>query len=130
MNDFDALLKRSFAEAPEPADDGFTLTVTRAVAKRERLLKSQTWAFGLGWAAAGAAVVYGVYAVVGSSGVDLISVAGDQFGAVRASMGEAAPAADSFASSAMQSLSASLTYILLTLGALTGGAVAYRSSQE
>lgn len=130
MNDFDALLKRSFAEAPEPADDGFTVAVMRVVARREQALKARNWAFGLGWAAAGAAVCYAVYAALGASGVDLIAVAGDQIGAMRASVGEAAPVADSFASSAMQSLSASLTYILLTLGALTGGAVAYRATQE
>ena len=33
MTDFDALLKRSFAEAHEPADDGFAVNVAHAVAQ-------------------------------------------------------------------------------------------------
>ena len=36
MSDFDAMLKRSFAEAHEPVDDGFTVSVTHAVAGSER----------------------------------------------------------------------------------------------
>ena len=35
MTDFDALLKRSFAEAHEPLDDGFSVNVGHAVAQRE-----------------------------------------------------------------------------------------------
>ena len=43
MTDFDALLKRSFAEAHEPADDGFAVNVTHVVAMREAGLKARSY---------------------------------------------------------------------------------------
>lgn len=130
MTDFDALLKRSFAEAPEPADDGFSIAVSRSVARRESANQTRGYVVGLGWAAAGSALVYGAYVALGLLGVDFVSVAGDQIGAVRASIGEATPSANGFAQSTVQSLSASMTYILLSAAALAGGAVAYRSAQD
>ena len=46
MNDFDALLNRSFAEAhDEPADDGFAVKVSHAVAMRERGLQIRNAAY-------------------------------------------------------------------------------------
>ena len=80
MNDnFDALMKRSFAEAPEPADDGFAVNVGHAVARRERTLKLRSY-FQYGALTLGAAAVsYGLYSFVafrlGNNGEEVRHVA-------------------------------------------------------
>lgn len=106
------------------------MAVLRTVARRERAGQTRGYVVGLGWAVAGSAIAYGAYVALGILGVDFVSVAGDQFGAVRASLGEVAPSANGFAESAMQSLGAGMSYILLSVAALAGGAVAYRSAQD
>lgn len=129
MTDFDALLKRSFAEAPEPADDGFTVNVARAVARRERA--AQSWsAFQLSAVTvACGALAYGVYAMMGAFGQDLMAMAGLEVARAHSAI-SSAPSIGSAAQGLMQSMSASMTQILLITMALGGGAVAYRVSQD
>ncbi|MBL8538721.1 MAG: hypothetical protein JNM59_15055 [Hyphomonadaceae bacterium] len=129
MNDFNAFLKASFAEAPEPADDGFSQRIAHAVARREASARLRSVIQGVGWTIAAGAVGYAAYALAGVFGVDVLSAAGDQFGEVRGVLGQA-PDAVVFADGAMQAMSASMTYILLSAAALAGGAVAYRAAQE
>ncbi len=62
MTDFDALLKRSFAEAHEPADDGFVVNVGHAVAKREAGLKVRGYMQYGAMTIGAAAVSWGLYA--------------------------------------------------------------------
>jgi hypothetical protein len=130
MSDFDALLKRSFAEAHEPADNGFSLRVSHAVERREAALKLRNAVQAVGWAVAAGALGYAAYAMTSAFGVDLVSTAGDQIGEVRGVLGQAPAASSGFTDSLIQSASASMTYVLLSVAALAGGAVAYRATQE
>ena len=65
MSEFDAFLKRSFAEAPDPVDDGFSANVAHAVARSEKALQMRTIVQNGGMAAGGAVALYGAYAFVG-----------------------------------------------------------------
>jgi hypothetical protein len=129
MNDFDALLKRSFAEAPEPADDGFTVKVERTVARRETALQMRNVLQGVGMAAAGAVALYGAYGLVSGFGQEIMASAGLEIARAHGAI-SSAPSLGGAAQSLMQSLSAGMTQILLIAAALAGGAVAYRSVQE
>ena len=125
MSDFDALLKRSFAEAHEPADDGFTLVVGQAVARSERATKIRMAAQTGAMAIAGAAILYGVYGVLQQFGPQLLDQAGLQVARAHGAL-SAAPTAVGF----LRSFGAALPQVVLMLGALAGGAVAYRQIQE
>lgn len=128
MTEFDALLKRSFAEAPEPVDEGFATRVTSVIARREASLKNAATMRGAVWAVASGAIVYGAYALASAMGADqLITIAADQVGAARGAIGASA---GEFSLDAGQVLGAGMTQILLAVAALTGGAVAYRSAQD
>lgn len=130
MTDFDALLKRSFAEEHgEPADDGFVVNVTHAVAKREAGLKVRGY-MQLGAVTIGAAAVsWGLYAFAGAFGPEFAASAGLEVARMHAAV-STAPDAGAAAQSFVQSLGAGLTQILLVTAAVAGGAVAYRASQE
>jgi hypothetical protein len=129
MTDFDALLKRSFAEAHEPADDGFSLNVGRAVAKREASLKTRSYiqygAIGIG----AAAVTWGLYSLAGVFGQDLLGAVGLEAARAQSAL-TTAQDVSAEAQGFLQSMGAGLTQILLATAALAGGAVAYRASQD
>jgi len=130
MNDFDAMLTRAFAEAhDEPADDGFTAKVGEAVARREFVNKIRNAAYTTGMAAAGAAVIYGVYSLVSAFGQEFLASAGLEVARAHSAI-SGAPSVTGAASGFIQSLGAGLTQILLVAAALAGGAVVYRSTQE
>ena len=124
MSDFDALLKRSFAEAhDEPADDGFSVQVTHAVARGERAARLRN-AFQTGaWAIAGGAVLFGLYGMTMNFAPGVLTSLG--FGMSRAHEVLSGPGANM-----MQTVSAGLLQIMLVTGALAGGVVAYRATQE
>jgi hypothetical protein len=130
MNDFNALLTRSFAEAhDEPADDGFTVKVGHAVARQEFTNKIRSAVYASGMAAAGACVLYGAYAFASAFGQDFLATAGLEVARAHGAISNA-PSVSGAAQGLMQSLGAGLTQILLVTGVLAGGAVAYRSTQE
>ena len=133
MTDFDALLKRSYAEAPEPADDGFSVNVAHAVERREASLKVRNWIQNAGIALGAAAASYGLYAFFGAFGQDLMATAGLEVARVHGAL-SSAPSVSGVAESAsqgvMQSLGAGMTQLLLITAALAGGAVAYRATQD
>ncbi|HCK83804.1 MAG TPA: hypothetical protein DHW63_04585 [Hyphomonadaceae bacterium] len=134
MSDFNAFLTRSFAEAEHPADDGFSLRVGAAVARRERAARArsalQTAGLGLGIAVVGYA---GLNALFGA-GQELISTGGLEATRVVGAFDEQAPLVAAQAQEAgigfVQSLGLGLTQILVIAAALLGGAVAYRSAQD
>jgi hypothetical protein len=129
MTDFDALLKRSFAEAHEPADDGFSVHVSHAVARREAALKARG-AFQLAAVAlACGALAYGAYAVMAALGQEVAASAGLEIARAHGALSNA-PSISGAAQGLLQSLSAGMTQILLVTMALAGGAVAYRASQD
>ena len=130
MNDLNALLTRSFAEAhDEPADDGFTVKVGHAVARQELSNKIRNAAYATGMAAAGAAILYGAYTFAGAFGQDFLATAGLEVARAHGAM-SSAPTVSIAAQGLLQSLGAGMTQILLITGVLAGGAVAYRSVQE
>ena len=129
MTDFDALLKRSFAEAPEPVDDGFTVKIEHAVARRESALKVRNLAQSVGMAAAGAAVVYGGYALYGAFGQELLASAGLEIARAHGAI-SSAPSIGGAAQGVLGTLGAGMIQIMLmTAAALAGGAVVYRQTQ-
>jgi hypothetical protein len=129
MTDFDALLKRSFAEAHEPVDDGFVVNVGHAVARREADLKVRSYiqygAITLG----AAAVSWGLYAFAGAFGQEFMASAGLEVARAHAAL-SSAPDAGAATQGVLQTLGTGLTQILLVTAALAGGAVAYRASQD
>jgi hypothetical protein len=130
MSEFDALLTRAFAEAhDEPADDGFSVKVERGVARVETANKVRNAAYVTGMAAAGAAILYGTYGLVGAFGQEFLASAGLELARAQGAIA-AAPDLGGAAQGVMQSLGAGLTQVLLVTAALAGGAVAYRSTQD
>jgi hypothetical protein len=123
MSDFDALLKRSFAEAHEPADEGFSVNVGHAVARGERVARIRNGVQTGAWAIAGGAVLFGLYGMTMSFAPDVLASLG--FGMSRAHEAITGPGAN-----VMQTLSAGMTQILLVTGAIAGGLVAYRATQD
>lgn len=131
MTDFDALLKRSFAEAPEPVDDGFTVNIAHAVARNENALKLRNLAQTVGLAVAGAALVYGGFAFYGAFGQEAVATAGIEVARAHGALSAAPSSFGGAVQSALQSLGTGMTQIMLmTAAALAGGAVVYRTTQE
>lgn len=135
MSDFNALLKRSFAEAHEPSDDGFSLNVAHAVARSEKALQVRTVFQNVGMALGGAAAFYGVYAFVGAFGQDVLASAGLEIARIHGSL-SAAPLGDAAGDAAgatqgmLRSMGAGLTQVLLFAGVFAGGAVAFRAARQ
>src|SRR5262245_4487662 len=129
MTDFDALLKRSFAEAHEPADDGFSVKVGHAVSRRESAVKARSLVYALGMAAAATAVVYGVSGMALSFGQEVLASAGLEIARAHGAISNA-PSISGAAQGVMQSLGAGMTQILLVTAALAGGAAAYRATRD
>jgi len=129
MTDFDALLKREFAQAPEPADDGFSVRIGHVVARREASAKTRVLAQQVGMAAAGAAICYGLYTFASSFGQEMMASAGLEIARAHGAL-STAPSVGGAAQGVLQSLGAGMTQILLITAALAGGAVAYRATQD
>jgi hypothetical protein len=136
VSDFDALLKRSFAEAHEPADHGFSANVAHAVARSEKALQIRNVIQSAGMALGGAAALYGVYAFVGAFGQEFLATAGLEVARIHGSLSAAPSVGDATGDAVgatgglLQSLGAGLTQVLLVAGALAAGAVAYRAAQQ
>src|SRR5262245_52586955 len=118
MSDFDALLKRSFAEAHEPQDDGFSVGVAHGVARSEKALQLRN-AFQTGSMVIGAAAVsYGVYTFLGAFGQEFLAAAGLEVARLHgslssASVGDAAGNAAGEAQTLLTTMGAGLTQVLL-----------------
>jgi hypothetical protein len=130
MTEFDAVLKRAFAEAHEPADEGFSVRVGHAVARRERMGQVYSAIQMAGIGLAGAAIAYGGYILASTFGQEFLANAGLEVARAHGALTGATPVATSQAQDWMQSLGAGLTQVLLIVAALTGGAVAYRATQD
>jgi hypothetical protein len=136
MNEFDAVLKRSFAEAHEPADDGFAVNVGHAVSRHEKALQIRNAVQNVGMAIGGAAALWGVYSFVGVFGQEFLASFGLEVARVHGALSGAPNVADAAGDAAgnaggmLASLGAGLTQVLLAVGAMAGGAVAYRAVQQ
>ena len=123
MTDFNATLPRAFAEAHEPADEGFTLRVAGRVERREKAVLWLMTAQGVGIAAAAAAIVYGLMPLLGLFGPELLADAGLEVARAHGALSQAS-------SINLANLAAGLTQVLFAVGALAGGALVYRTSQQ
>lgn len=136
MSEFNALLKRSFAEAHEPQDDGFAVNVAHAVARSEKALQIRAVFQNTGMALGGAAALYGVYAFIGAFGQEFLATAGLEIARIHGSLsaapsvGDAAGDAAGATQGVLASLGAGLTQVLLVAGMLAGGAVAFRAVRQ
>ena len=127
MTEFNAILKRAFAEALEPADDGFSAATARRVARRENTAKLRTAAHSAGLAVAAAAAAYGLWGLAASmGGAELAASA--EFELSRAY--GALSAAPSLAEAVLQAFGVGLSQIMLAAAVLAGGAVAFRTAQD
>jgi len=120
MDAFETSLKRAFAEAPEPADDGFAFRVAGAVQKREKASQTRVIVEGFGMAAGATALVVAIAQIAGAVAPDVLASAGL----------ELARAHGALATGASFNMGAGLTQMLFVLGALGGGAVVYRANQH
>ena len=130
MTEFDPVLKRVFAEAHEPADEGFSVRVGHAVARRERVGQIYSAAVTAGIGIAGAAIAYGAYVLATTSGQEFLASAGLEVARAHGAL-TGAPSVTAQAQTWVQSLGAGLTQVLLlTVAAIAGGAVAFRAVQD
>lgn len=133
MSDMNALLTRAFAEAHEPADDGFSVSVGQAVARREVGAKAMQVTQAAGLATAGVAVLFGVWSIGQGMAPELMATAGLEFarahGAVSGAPDLASEAA-SWGQSLLNVASAGLTQIMMITAAVAGGAFALRNAQQ
>lgn len=130
MSEFDALLKRSFAEAPEPVDDGFTVRISHAVDRHEKAALVRQVVWGVTMAVAGTAVAGGLYQIFQLFGPELAATAGLEVARAHGAISNA-PDVQSAAQGIVGSLGAGMTQILLMTGMIAaGGAVALRSVRE
>ena len=134
MTEFDTILKRAFAEAHEPVDDGFAGRIGQAVARRERMAEVRTAVQASGLCFAGATLLYAFYPLGWGFGQDVLASFGLEFARAQGALNSEVPLVTSSvanqAQGVMQSLGIGLTQIMLAAAALTGGAVAYRAAQD
>ncbi len=132
MTDFDALLKRSFAEAHEPADDGFVVNVTSAVAHREASLKTRTYAQYCAMAIGFVAASWGLYSTIGALtplSQEIMALFGLEVARAHAAV-STGPDVGATAQNFVQAMGVGMTQILMISAALFGGAIAIRASRD
>lgn len=127
MTELNALLKRSFAEIEEPADDGFTVQVGRAVARREASAVMRGRVYAAAMVLAGLAVFYGVYALAQALGPQIMAIFGLE---IAQAYGAIASGPSETGQGILQSLGAGMTQLLLITGALVGGAATLRAVRQ
>lgn len=123
MTDFDALLKRSFAEAPEPADDGFSVRVGAAVDKRERMAKAMG-VLNVGGTLVGAlAAAWGGLMIVQGAAPEVLATLGLELARAHGAV-SASPSVN------LSAMAGGLSQFLLVMGSLAGGVLVYRNNQQ
>ncbi|MBI1250346.1 MAG: hypothetical protein GC189_02610 [Alphaproteobacteria bacterium] len=122
FTDFDAELRRTFATAEGPVDDGFSVAVAHRVAAKERGAQLGAWARLAALLVAGGAAAYGVIALIRELGPMLMA----QFGMEVVTLQSAL--ANANAGEAVSSMM--LTQMLIVLGLGAGGVAAYRAVSE
>lgn len=132
MTDFNATLTRAFAEAHEPADDGFSVNIGHAVARHERLAKVMAGVQTAGATVATVAVGYGLWSAFSGFAPDLMASVGLEFAKAHGAISQAPTVANNasvIGSTFMNSIGAGLSQIMMVTGLIVGGAVAVRSTQ-
>ena len=122
--DFDATLKRAFAEAPEPADDHFVHAVSWRVAKREKAAAALAWGQVVGITVGAMAAAFCLLTMLVPMAPSLMASFGLELAQAHGSM----VSASSFNLSAVSA--AGLTQMLIVFGAIAGGAALVRVNQQ
>ncbi len=133
MTELDTILKRAFAEADEPVDNGFSVRVGAAVARRERAGEIRAAVHTIGLGIAGVVVLYALFPLLWSFAQDFLVSFGLGVADAQGALNAEAPLVTNVTSQAqnwVQSMSAGLTQVLLISATLAGGAVAYRAARD
>lgn len=125
MSDLDAILKRGFAEAHEPGDDAFVVRVGQTVARKEKLAAIQAWAQVIGLAIGAIAAFSGVFILAAPFLTDLASGLQTTWFSTQMAFSAISPSSLVMSASAIF-----MSQAFLTLSAVAGGIVLYRSSQQ
>lgn len=130
MTELDTILKRAFAEADEPIDNGFSIRVGAAVARRERASEMRAAVHAVGLGIAGVTVLYALFPLLWSFAQDFLVSFGLEVARAQGALNTEVPLVANQAQGWLQATSAGLTQVLLIMAALAGGAVAYRASRD
>lgn len=130
MTELDTILKRAFAEADEPIDNGFSVRVGAAVARRERAGEMRAAVHAIGLGVAGVTVLYALFPLLWSFAQDFLVSFGLEVARAQGALNTEVPLVANQAQGWLQATSAGLTQVLLIMAALAGGAVAYRAARD
>ncbi|MEQ1709270.1 MAG: hypothetical protein ABL864_13160 [Terricaulis sp.] len=130
MTELDTILKRAFAEADEPIDNGFSVRVGAAVARRERAGEMRAAVHAIGLGVAGVTVLCALFPLLWSFAQDFLVSFGLEVARAQGALNTEVPLVANQAQGWLQATSAGLTQVLLIMAALAGGAVAYRASRD
>ena len=130
MTELDTILKRAFAEADEPIDNGFSVRVGAAVARRERAGEMRAAVHAIGLGIAGVTVLYALFPLLWSFAQDFLVSFGLEVARAQGALNTEVPLVANQAQGWLQATSAGLTQVLLIMAALAGGAVAYRAARD
>ena len=125
MSDLDAILKRSFAQAHEPADDAFVVHVGQAVARKEKLTAIQAWAQVVALAIGAIAAFSGVFILAAPFLTELASGLQTTWFSAQVTLSTI-----SLSSIVMSASAIFVSQAFLALSAVAGGIVLYRSTQQ
>jgi len=120
-NGFDPDLKRAFALMDDPTDDGFTVAVTGAVARREKARAFARWAQLGAFVAAAGAFAYGIVGAFQALGPGIMA----EFG-----LGLAQAHGALASGSVSAGLGAVLTPLMIAVATGIGGLAVARASVE
>jgi hypothetical protein len=133
MTELDTILKRAFAEADEPIDNGFSVRVGVAVARQERAGEIRAAVHTICLGVAAAAVLYALLPLLWGFAQDFLVSFGLDVARAQGALSTDVPSVTNVTSQAqnwIQSMSAGLTQVLLISATLAGGAVAYRAARD
>lgn len=130
MTELDTILKRAFAEADEPIDNGFSVRVGAAVARQERAGAMRAAIHTIGLGIAGATVLYALFPLLWGFAQDFLVSFGLEIARAQGALNSEVPVVTNQAQGWLQAASAGLTQVLLITAALAGGAVAYRAARD
>jgi hypothetical protein len=123
MDAFDATLKRAFAEASEPVDDGFSEGVSFAVARGEKAFVNRTIVQALLLAAAAIATGYGLLVFLQAVGPQIMASLGLELARAYGALGNGG-------GPDLTIPGVGLVQIMLVMSVVAGGAALYRNSQN
>jgi hypothetical protein len=127
MSDFEAVLRRGFAEIDEPSDEGFSHAVAGRVAGRVRMAKLGAAGRSLAVGVACIALAFGGLELFRAFGPQVLATAGLELARAHGALTQAEGVQPA---TLLASMGGALTQVLLAGAAAAGGLAAFRASQE